>query len=236
MALLFLALAPIHLATRALTGRSRWPGRFLAAAGWIVGVRARVAGPRPGPHSLLVANHLSWLDIILLGGTLRSAFVSKDDLGHGFIHWLADQNRTVYVNRGHRKGAKDQAVALARALERDQPVTIFPESTTGPGTHLLPFRSTLLEAANYAGRDVAIVPVAIDYGAATEEIAWYHEPGMHNVLRVLGRPGTLPVTVHLLPPLDRALGRKALAQAAREAIAQRLGFKSDVGSPIGECK
>lgn len=184
-------------------------------------------------HSLLVSNHLSWLDILLLGGSVNSAFVSKDNLGHGLLHWLADQNDTVYVKRTHVKGAKDQAIALAAALEGEKPVTVFPESTTGPGTHLLPFRSTLLEAANYAAKDVEIRPVVIDYGDALPEIVWFEEPGMNNVMRVLNRGRTLPVTVHVLPPLDRKLDRKQLAHQAREAIAERLGFKSHDHSPIG---
>jgi lyso-ornithine lipid O-acyltransferase len=233
LVLLFAILAPIHVVTRAVLGRSRWPKRFLWASGWIVGVRVRVAGRRPGRHSLIVANHTSWLDIVVLGGSLGSAFVSKDELGHPFVHWLADQNGTVYVKRSHVKGAKDQAIALARALERDKPVTVFAEAGTGPGTHLLPFRSTLLEAANFAARDVQVRPVAIDYGEPTEEIAWFQEPGMNNVKRIFGRPGTLAVTVHVLPPLDRALDRKQLAHEAREAIADKLGFKSHEHSPIG---
>ena len=63
--------------------------------------------------------------------------------------------------------------------------------TTGPGTHLLPFRSTLLEAANFAAKNVAVRPVAMDYGAVAGEIGWYEHPGKENVLRLLGRKGTL---------------------------------------------
>jgi lyso-ornithine lipid O-acyltransferase len=185
---------------------------------------------------MLIGNHTSWLDILVLGGATGCAFVSKDDLGHGFIHWLADQNATVYVRRSHVKGAKDQAVSIAGALEGDKPIALFPEGTTGPGTHLLPFRSTLLEAANFAARDVAIRPVAIDYGTAAAEVGWWQEPGKHNVLRLLGRRGMLPVAVRLLPPLDRAGDRKQLAQQARDAIAQTLGFKSDAHSPIGKAE
>ena len=231
--LLFAIVAPIHVVTKAVLGRSRWPRRFLMTSGWIVGIRARIAGRRPSRHSLLVANHTSWLDIVVLGGWLGSAFVSKDELGHPFVHWLADQNRTVYVKRTHVKGAKDQAIALARALERDQPVAVFAEGTVGPGTHLLPFRSTLLEAANFAARDVTVRPIAIDYGAVREEIAWFQEPGLNNFKRILSRRGTIAVTVHMLDPLDRALDRKGLAHCAREAIAETLGFKSADHSPIG---
>jgi 1-acyl-sn-glycerol-3-phosphate acyltransferase len=186
------------------------------------------------PHSLLVCNHTSWIDILVAAGSTKCAFVSKDELGHPLIHWLADQNDTVYIKRGHVKGAKDQAVTIARALERDKPVALFPEGTTGPGTHLLPFRSTLLEAANFAAKDVEIRPVALDYGAARAEVGWWEEPGKDNVLRLLGRRGTLPVTVRLLPPLNRSGDRKQLAEHARESIAEVLGFKSASHSPIAK--
>jgi 1-acyl-sn-glycerol-3-phosphate acyltransferase len=231
--LLFAVLAPIHIVTKLVFRRSRWPRRFLAVSAWILGVRVRVKGAKIRPHTLLVSNHVSWLDILVLGGSTGCAFVSKAELGHPLIHWLADQNATVYVRRSHRKGAKDQAIAIARALERDKPVVLFPEGTTGPGTHLLPFRSTLLEAANFAAKDVAIRPVAMDYGAAAAEIGWWEEPGKDNVLRLVGRKGTLPVTVRVLAPLDRSGGRKQLTHEAREAIAERLGFKSHSHSPIG---
>ena len=232
LVLLLLVVAPIHIATKLLLGRSPWPPRFLAAAAWLLGVRVHLRGRKAGRHTLFISNHTSWLDILVLGGWTNCAFVSKDDLGHGLFHWLADQNATVYVKRAHRNGAKDQAIAVAKALEGEKPVTVFPEGTTGPGAHLLPFRSTLLEAANYAAKDVQVRPVAMDYGRAAPEIAWWHEPGKDNILRIIGRPGTLRVTVNILPPLDRSADRKRLAAEAREAIVATLDFKSDVHSPI----
>jgi lyso-ornithine lipid O-acyltransferase len=231
---LFAFCAPVHIATKHLLGRSRWPTRFLGASAWIIGARVRINRRRIGRHTLLVSNHVSWLDILVLGGATGCTFVSKDKLGHPFIHWLADQNATVYVKRTHRKGAKDQAIAIARSLEGAKPVALFPEGTTGPGTHMLPFRSTLLEAANFAAKDVVIRPVAIDYGAAAAEIGWYEESGKDNVLRLLGRRGTLPVAVRVLEPLDRGGDRKRLAHEAREEIAAALGFKLHGHSPIGE--
>jgi 1-acyl-sn-glycerol-3-phosphate acyltransferase len=230
-------LGPVHVLTKLMFRRSPWPKRFLWIAAWICGARVQMKGRRPGRHTLLICNHTSWLDILVLGGSVGCAFVSKDELGHPLIHWLADQNGTVYVKRTHRKGAKDQAVAIAEALERSKPVALFPEGTTGPGTHLLPFRSTLLEAANFAAKDVTVRPVAVDYGEAMSEVGWHgEEPGRDNVLRLLGRHGTLPVTVNLLEPLDRAGDRKQLAHEAREAIAARLGLTSHQHSPIGEDK
>lgn len=234
--LLFLLCAPVHLASRLLLRRSPWPPWFLGASSWIIGARVRRTGSRVGRHTLLLCNHTSWLDILILGGATKCAFVSKDQLGHRFVHWLADQNATVYVKRSHRKGAKDQAIAIAEALERDKPVALFPEGTTGPGTHLLPFRSTLLEAANFAARDVEIRPVAIDYGPAAAQVGWYEESGKDNVLRLLGRRGVLRVTVDILAPLGRSADRKQLAHEAREEIARRLGFKSSPHSPIDQAK
>ena len=184
-------------------------------------MRARVAGDPLQAHSLLISNHVSWLDILILGGTTGTAFVSKDNLGHGVIHWLADQNATLYVRREDRRNSKAQALTIARALEGEQPLTLFPEGTTGPGDHLLPFRSTLLEAATYAEKDVQIRPVALDYGTAATEVGWFHEPGKDNVLRILGRRGTIPVTVRLLAPLEHS-DRKTLATEARKAITETL--------------
>lgn len=170
---------------------------------------------------------------MIMSSATGCAFVSKDELGHPFIHWLADQNGTIYVRRSHVKGAKDQAVALGKALERDQPVAVFPEGTVGPGDRLLPFRSTLLEAANYASSEVTARPVAIDYGAAAPAIAWFQEPVKRNILRVLGRKGLLRIDVRLLDPLEPSGDRKAMTAAARAAIAVALGFTGDEPSPIG---
>ena len=222
--MLFAVIGPIHIATKLLFGKSGWTRTFLGMAARVVGARPQVVGRPLNPHTLLISNHVSWLDILILGGATGTAFVSKDNLGHGVIHWLADQYHTLYVRREDRKGSKDQAVAIARAAERDQPITLFPEGTTGPGDELLPFRSSLLEAAAYASDHVEVRPLALDYGAAATEVGWHGESGKDNVLRILGRKGTLPVTVHLLPPLDRTSDRKALAQLARDAIAQTLAF------------
>ena len=229
----FLLCLPLHLLHKLTPAPSPWPRRFLKGAATALDLDVRVEGEPAGPRTLLLPNHVSWLDILAIGGATGCTFVSKDDLGHGLIHWLADQNATVYVKRTHLKGAKDQAIALAKALEGDKPVAVFPEGTVGPGTHLLGFRSTLLEAANYAGKDVVLRPVVIDYGAAAPDIAWYQEPVLRNARRVLGRKGKLAVTLRLLDPLDRSGDRKQLAAAARVAIAQGLGFPADEPSPIG---
>lgn len=215
-----------HLFTKIVRGRSAWPYRFLRYAARICGARVRTVGPKPYPHSLLLANHLSWLDIFVLASATGCAFVSKDKLGHPLVHWLADQNRTVYVDRAARRAAGNQVTAIRAALERRQPLALFPEGTTGPGDHLLPFRSTLLAAVAPPPADSHVQPVAIDYGSAAEEISWYQEPALRNVLRILGRKGTIPVTIRLLERLPAMEDRKALAALAHERVAASLAASS----------
>lgn len=190
----------------------------------------RTEGARPQPGTLLVPNHTSWLDILVLGGATGCAFVSKDQLGHSLVHWLADQNRTIYVNRSARRQVGEQTAAIASALQNGEVVTFFPEGTVGPGHRLLPFRSPLFEAA---ARAADVRPAVIDYGPLATEISWFEQHGRANILQVLGRPGTIPVTVKLLDPLPPG-DRKQLAGAASAEIERALGFKSPPHSPIGE--
>ena len=231
LVLLFLVCVVPHLLSRLVLGRSRWPRLFLRWAGWIAGARVRLWGPPVRPHTLLVCNHTSWLDILVLGGATGCRFVSKDELGHPFVHWLSDQSGTLYIRRSRRKETRDQALAIATALQDDRPVALFPEGTTGPGDRLLPFRPALLEAAALAGRDVHIRPVAIDYGSAATEVGWYEESGRDNVVRLLGRTGHLHVTIRLLEPLAAGNDRKALARLSEDAIAAALAAASSPRAP-----
>lgn len=170
----------------------------------------------------MICNHVSWLDILVVGGATGCAFVSKHELGHSLIHWMADQGGTIYVRRDHRRGSPHQAEAIALKLEQPQPLALFPEGTTGPGTHMLPFRSTLFAAVAPPPNGVTVRPVALDYGEAAPELGWHEEPGKDNVFRTLGRTRPVAVTVRLLDPLPPLSDRKALAHAAREAIAEAL--------------
>ncbi|CAA9527085.1 MAG: Acyl-CoA:1-acyl-sn-glycerol-3-phosphate acyltransferase [uncultured Sphingomonas sp.] len=214
--------APLHLLARG-RGQSDWPRRFLAGVARIAGARVRTAGePIAGP-TLIIANHTSWLDIPVLAGATGCAFVSKDELqGQRLMHWLCKQNGTVFVDRSDKRGIADQTGQMLRALHRRQPLALFPEGTVSDGTRLLPFRPALLSAFAPAPAGVFIRPVAIDYGGAAPEFGWPQgETGKRNFLRMIGRRGTVAVTLHLLPPVD-GLDRKQLARAAHDAIAAAL--------------
>jgi 1-acyl-sn-glycerol-3-phosphate acyltransferase len=146
------------------------------------------------------------------------------------IGWLADQNDTVYIARSERRDSHRQVAQIGHALGRGQPLTIFPEGTTGDGRSLLPFRSTLLAAVSPPPDGATVRGVAIDYAAAVDEISWHGgERGIANVMRVLGRRGRLHVTVRLLDPLPPTQDRKQLARTASAAIESALSSVNGAG-------
>ena len=220
--LLFLCVPP-HLISMTF-GKSRWPRRFLRASGWICGARVKTVGNPVAAHSLILANHVSWLDILVLAGATGTRFVSKAELrDHKLLRWLANQNDTLYIERRDRRGVHSQARELAEALTDPQPLALFPEGTTGDGITLLPFRPPLLAAVAPAPPGSTIRPVAIDYGTMAPILGWTDgESGKANALKLLGRRGNFPVTVRLLDPLPPGEDRKAMARDARVAIATAL--------------
>ena len=193
-------------------------------AGRICGVRATLVGAPLQPHTFVIANHTSWLDILILGGWAGAAFVSKAEVQRTIlIGWLADQNRTLYIERAARGDAHKQVEQIAEALDHPQPLAVFPEGTTGDGRHLLPFRTTLLQAVAPPPAGAIVRPVAVDYGDHADVVGWHSgEAGMANVKRVLGHRGAMDVTVRLLDPLPPSDDRKALARSAQQAIAASL--------------
>jgi 1-acyl-sn-glycerol-3-phosphate acyltransferase len=221
---LFLAYVPPHLLSKWLLGHSAWPPRFLRHAGLIAGIRPRIEGKLLEPHTFVIANHTSWLDILILGGWCGTAFVSKAELKTTpFLGWIADQNRTLYIERTARADSHAQVRRIADALQHPQPLTVFPEGTTGDGRHLLLFRSTLIEVVAPSPPYVVVRPVAVDYGEHADVVGWHSgEGGMANFKRVLGHRGTMPVTVRLLDSLPPSGDRMAVARQARAAIAAAL--------------
>ena len=223
LVLWLLVCAAFHIPAK-LLGRSRWPQRFLSGVARIASIRVRTIGEPAGPHTLIVANHVSWLDIPILAAATGCAFVSKDELaGHPVMRWLCVQNATLFVTRSERRAIGGQAAALVAALRRKQPLTLFPEGTVGDGGQLLPFNPSLFSAVAPPAPGTIIRPVAIDYGADARYFGWPRgENGKANFLKLMGRRGVAEVTVRLLPPLPAIADRKRLAREAHDAIAAAL--------------
>jgi 1-acyl-sn-glycerol-3-phosphate acyltransferase len=228
IALALLLCVPLHAVWRLFRLKSPWPRHFLAMAGHAAGAEIRVVGTPVRDHVLFISNHVSWLDILVLAGKTGSAFVAKADMAPWpVIGWMATLNNSVYVARDQRLDVGAQAEAMKAALETGQPLTLFPEGTTGDGRALLQFRSSLIASVAPPPQGIAIQPVAIDYGARAPEIAWTEEESVGtNALRVMSARGRLPVTLHFLEPLDQAdfAHRKAISVHSRDAIAGVLGI------------
>jgi 1-acyl-sn-glycerol-3-phosphate acyltransferase len=119
--------------------------------------------------------------------------------------------------------------AVRAAVEAHQPITVFPEGTTGDGTGLLPFKASLLAVLSPPPRAMHVQPVLIDYGAATPEIVWIgNEPGAENAARILKRRGRFGVRLTFLEPFDPGAhaDRKAIAAEAQRRIGEALAQKN----------
>jgi 1-acyl-sn-glycerol-3-phosphate acyltransferase len=218
---LFAVVGPTQAVVGTLWRRDLLPPPFLAAVGWLCGLRVRTVGKPAQAPVLFLANHLSWLDILALAGMTRSVFAGKSDLaGHPFLRWLCDQNDTLFLQRDRRQTVAQQ-VEEVRAALASRPLTIFPEGTTSGGAALLPFKSSLLSAGEAA--HVTVQPVALDYEDAAE-IAWGDEAGLSNVWTILARKRPVRLTIRFLEPLtgDAATQRKPMAAAAQANIAAAL--------------
>jgi 1-acyl-sn-glycerol-3-phosphate acyltransferase len=220
-----LVFVPLHYLW-ALFGTSPWPRVYLRWVGWVAGLRFRIVGAPLKRDVLFVSNHTSWLDIMILAGATGTAFVSKEEVARWPVAgWLATLNRTVFVARAQRSAVKGQADALRDALASGRPVALFPEGTTEGGHDVLPFRASLLAALFPPLPRLRVQPVAIAFDRAAHDIAWVGEEGAgDNARRVLSRPGTIPVTLHFLAPVDPAEAgdRKVLAERARAEIVEAL--------------
>jgi 1-acyl-sn-glycerol-3-phosphate acyltransferase len=196
--------------------------RFFRGALKLAGVRLSIAGEPVSTPRLLLANHQSWLDILVLGSAAGSAFVAHDALrDQPLMRWLCDLNRTLYVARHERGTVGRQVSQLADALARGETLALFPEGGTGDGVVLQPLKSSLLAAIELTPAGTAVQPVWIDYGPEASVIAWFgEETGITNFVRVLARARALRVVVHFLAPIAGAerASRKTIAAAARQRI------------------
>jgi 1-acyl-sn-glycerol-3-phosphate acyltransferase len=227
MALLLLPCVPLHYLWRLLRLRSPWPRRYLRWAGWSAGADVRTVGRVLKRDVLVVANHISCLDILILAGATGVRFVSKSEVERWpFVGWLASLNRTVYVARTERGRVHEQATALSNAIAEHQPVALFPEGGTGDGRAIGPFRASLLAAMTPPPAGAMLQPVVIDYGREAPIVAWNQDTSIgRETMRLLAMPGRRRVTIRCLDPIDPLSlpDRKALATAARDAMIAALG-------------
>jgi 1-acyl-sn-glycerol-3-phosphate acyltransferase len=208
-------------------GRQARIGWWSAGVLRAMGVGLRISGTPPPGASLLLANHVSWLDIAALHAAVPQArFVSKADVLHWpLLGWLIRGAGTLFIERERKRDALRVVHAVAEALRAGQTVAVFPEGTTGEGPEPLPFHANLLQAA--IATATPIQPAVLRFADARHRFSpAVVYVGDTTLLQSLWRVATargLVVHVDLLLAQGTAhADRRALAETLRGLIADRL--------------
>jgi len=209
--------------------RIAWWARGMLRA---LGLRLDAQGTFRPAAKLVVANHVSWLDIMAIHAVCPQArFVSKADVRHWpLVSRLVDAAGTLYLERDKRRDALRVVHRMAEALAAGQTVAVFPEGTTSDGRGLLPFHANLLQAA--IATSTPVQPVALRYADATQAVSAAAEfTGDTTLARSLWRLACgdgLTVRVRVLPAMGSAhADRRALAETVRQSIAEALDALPD---------
>ena len=176
---------------------------------------------------LIVANHVSWLDIIAIHAICPQArFVSKADVQRWpLVGRLVAAGGTLYIQRDKRRDALRVVHEMAAALRAGDTVAVFPEGTTSDGHALLPFHANLLQAA--IATEVPVQPVSLRYAdardAVSEAAMWVGDTTLVQSVWRLARARGLAVHLRVLPPMGTAhADRRSLAQHLRATIEAAL--------------
>ena len=205
----------------------------------ILAVRLVVEGVRPlksGAPLMLVANHVSWLDVVAISAVLPVRFVAKSEVrAWPLIGWLSEKAGTLFIRRALRRDMARIGARLAQLMGQGEPVAVFPEATTTDGRTVLDFHAGLLGPALRAG--ATLRPVALRYacadGTPCAQAAFTGGRSLWESLNlVVAQPGIRAELV-FLPPLEICgRHRREVAHAAREAILRTL-FPRVPGNPAG---
>jgi 1-acyl-sn-glycerol-3-phosphate acyltransferase len=195
-----------------------------------MGITLEVQGlPAEAGPVLLAANHISWLDILVLHAARFCRFVSKSEVHHWpVIGRLATGAGTLYIERASRRDAMRVVHKMAESLRAGEVVAVFPEGTTGDGRELLPFHANLLQAAVSA--DAPVQPIALCFlDAATRQPCFTpcyvgEDTLVGSVWRTLSGPPLLALVRFGTPERSSGRDRRAWAADLHERVqALRLG-------------
>jgi len=200
-----------------------WSAGLVRAMGLSLDIQGK---PRPGA-TLIVANHVSWLDIAAIHAAAPHArFVSKADvLDWPLLGWLIRGAGTLFIQRERKRDAVRVVHAMAESLRHGDTVAVFPEGTTGTGPELLPFHGNLLQAAISTGTPVQ--PVVLRFFDARQAfspaVAFVGDTSLARSLWTVACGEGLGVRVLLLPPMGTEhADRRLLAEHLRQVMLERL--------------
>ena len=251
-----LLLLPFQLAGILLNNRLQRivPKLFHRAACAVIGIRITQIGARTQDSPVLIlSNHASWLDIIVLSAIAPVVFVAKSEVANWpLFGWLAKLQRTIFVERERRHKTGDAARAMGERLMGGDAVVLFPEGTSSDGIRILPFRSALIGAVHHTIGDsthhdrVTVQPVSIAYvryggvpvgRALRDKVAWYGEAELVPHLLGVLSAGAVDVTVSWGDAVGYGMtaDRKQIARDAEAAVRRMTAraLRSPQAQPSG---
>jgi lyso-ornithine lipid O-acyltransferase len=212
-----------------------WFHRFLLR---LFNVRVIEKGTPPGDApTLVVSNHVSWLDIPVIGSLHPLSFIAKSEVENWpVVGHLAKLQRSVFIDRQRRKATAEVNDALAHRLVKGEVIVLFAEGTTGDGNRLLPFRSSLVGAAQAAlahdtVETVYLQPLAVAYtrrdGLPVTRrdrpfIAWYGDMELAPHLSLFVKGHAIDVVVTWGEPIPFNGNRKEATAAAEISVRKAL--------------
>jgi 1-acyl-sn-glycerol-3-phosphate acyltransferase len=218
---------------------SRWSAHVLR----ILNVKLTVSGTVPTsetPTALFVANHISWIDIWAINTVRTVRFVAKSEVrSWPVIGWLSEKAGVIFIERARRIDTSRVSGAGANALRQGHCLCVFPEGTTSDGTHIYPFRSSLLQSAVDAGAPVW--PITLRYplpdGSPNTAIAYAGETSMAESMTAILSQQQIHLHLEFADPIHpegrdrRELARHAeaiIASAARLQVREAPEILSDL--------
>jgi 1-acyl-sn-glycerol-3-phosphate acyltransferase len=240
-AVFFFTMTPILISVQWLLGKLRLPGwGFIATQYYrvlirILGIRVRVAGELVRDRAvLLVSNHVSWADILVIGSISPVAFISKSEIANWpLVGVTARLQRTVFVDRSKRQQTGDAISEIVSRLASGTSMVLFAEGTSSDGNHVLPFRSALIGAVRAAGSrsesGILIQPMSICYTAINgipmgrqhrPLIAWYGDLDFMPHIKTLMNRGAVDAVVTFGQPIaaDGTTDRKAMTKTLESNV------------------
>ncbi len=200
----------------------RWCRRTLT----VLGIEVRCSGTPNEGATLFIANHVSWIDILVMMSVRPMRFVSKSDVrAWPVIGWLVACGGTLFIERRNRRDALRVVHLVAQALQAGDPIAMFPEGTTSDGHGVLPFHANLLQAAVVTA--VPVQAIALRFSDAREPVsaaaAYIGDTTLMQSLWAVASARELTAHVVVLPALpSQGFERRALAERLRADIAAQL--------------
>lgn len=216
-----------------LLAARRWEHRWRRAmvktwaggVAWTIGMRIEARGPAPAPPFIMVTNHLSYMDVILLASDLGCCFVAKRELrSWPFLGWLAASAGTVFVDRANKRDAVRVMGSMAELVRRGDGVVVFPEGTSTKGDEVYPMKPALLDVAARSG--MAVRYASLSYRTPAGEppahlaVCWWGDMTFGRHALELCRLPRFDATVVYGEEAIVESDRKRLAVRLREAIAE----------------